>query len=129
MIAVTYVNRSRVQALQPSLRRQSLHMRASHEYYPPIKLRAQENFLVKRFDSSLRTSQDTRPTYKSMNALGSHPIQHVPPVKSLHSFHHHYHLSSVRLFIPCIEQPVTDCPPALSARRPFQTLLNRRHAA
>ncbi|KAJ8585054.1 hypothetical protein M405DRAFT_825744 [Rhizopogon salebrosus TDB-379] len=70
MIAVTYVNnQSRVQALQPSLRRQSLHMRASHEYYPPIKLRAQENFLVKRFDSSLRTSQDTRPTYKSMNAL------------------------------------------------------------
>ncbi|KAJ8585938.1 hypothetical protein M405DRAFT_824116, partial [Rhizopogon salebrosus TDB-379] len=40
-------------------------MRASHEHYPPIKLCAQEHFLVR----SLRTSQDTRPTYKSMNAL------------------------------------------------------------
>ncbi|KAJ8582806.1 hypothetical protein M405DRAFT_829970, partial [Rhizopogon salebrosus TDB-379] len=49
-------------------------------------------------------------------------------VKSLYPFHHHCHLSSVRLFIPCIEQPVTDCPPTLLARRAFQTLLNRRHA-
>ncbi|KAJ8583088.1 hypothetical protein M405DRAFT_829421, partial [Rhizopogon salebrosus TDB-379] len=37
--------------------------------------------------------------------------------------------SSVRLFIPCIEQPVAHCPPTLSARRAFQTLLNRHHAA
>jgi hypothetical protein len=28
------------------------------------------------------------------------------PVKSLHHLHHHYRLSSLRLFIPCIEQSV-----------------------
>ncbi|KAJ8582814.1 hypothetical protein M405DRAFT_830008, partial [Rhizopogon salebrosus TDB-379] len=38
-------------------------------------------------------------------------------------------VSLLRPFIPCIEQPVTHCPPTSSARREFQTLLNRHHGA
>ncbi|KAJ8593565.1 hypothetical protein M405DRAFT_810727 [Rhizopogon salebrosus TDB-379] len=49
MIAVTYDHNSPV---QPSLHCQFLHMRASHEHYPPIKLRAQEKILVRSTSQS-----------------------------------------------------------------------------
>ncbi|KAJ8592605.1 hypothetical protein M405DRAFT_812497, partial [Rhizopogon salebrosus TDB-379] len=51
-------------------------------------------------------------------------------VRPLHHRHDHYRFSSLRLFISCIEQPVTHCRPTYcQARRPFQTFRNQHHAA
>jgi hypothetical protein len=60
------------------------------------------DILHQALSSLIRTAQPSRRPKRICKY-----VQHVSlaSIKSLHHLHHHYRLSSVQLFIPCIEQP------------------------